>query len=576
MLRELRVKRLAVIEEVSAPFASGLNVLTGETGAGKSILIDALLLLLGARAQPDLVRSDADSAAVEAVFQVPPAGALAGLLEELGHAPEEGQLIVRRELYRTGRSRAFVNDAPATVALLERLGEHLVEIHGQHEHQRLMEPGRQLELLDRFAEAEGAREGVAGLVARWEAARGELDRMRGLERDRAQREELCRFQLSEIDAARLQPGEEEALRQERRRLQNSERLAQGLQEVTRLLYDDHDAATARVARAARLLDDLARLDPELAGPADALGGARAHLEEAVTQARRLAEGLEADPGRLEEVEARLDALARLKRKYGDSVEAVLAYRAQVAAEADRLARHEEVAAEVEARAARLALEAGQAAEALSAAREAGARRLERLVERELRALGMEKAQFRILLAREPAPPGALATTAGGFRVTARGAERAEFLLSTNPGEEPRPLARIISGGELSRTMLGMKVILAAADRVPTLIFDEVDAGIGGRVADVVGQKLRETARSRQVLCVTHLAQIAAHADHHLAVRKSVSGRRTRTTVVPLDGEARVAELARMLGGEQVTDTTLRHARELHRAARGRRAVGLPP
>lgn len=569
MLRELRIKRFAVIEEVAVPLAPGLNVLTGETGAGKSILIDAILLLLGRRAHPDLIRSDSESAAVEAVFETAEGSPVARVLDELGYRPEDGQLLIRRELSRSGRNRAFLNDTPATVGLLERLGEHLVEIHGQQEHQLLLESARQLELLDRFADAEPAREEVAAAVSRWGAVRQELERGRGTERDRAQKEDLYRFQLSEIDAARLRPGEEEALRAERQRLAHAVRLGQGLEEVTRLLYDDAESAAARVARASRLVGDLARIDPELRAVAEPLAGALAELEEAAGRARRLAERLVADPGRLEEIEARLDALTKLKRKYGETVEAVLACRAEVAAALGRLERHEELLAEQEGRLQALAAEVGRLAVGLGAAREEAARRLERAIERELRLLGMDRAEFRVALGREPARPGELSAGPGGFRVSASGCERVEFLLSANPGEEPKPLSRVISGGELSRTMLGIKVVLAARDRVPTLIFDEVDAGIGGRIADVVGQKLRMTAKSRQVLCVTHLPQIAAYADHHLEVRKDVSGRRTRTSVAPLVGEARVAELARMLGGERITETTLRHARELHRSAGAR-------
>ncbi len=566
MLRELRVKRFAVIEEVTVPFAPGLNVLTGETGAGKSILIDAILLLLGARAQSDLIRSDSESATVEAVFDIDPDEEIPGILENLGHAAEDGQLIIRREWSRSGRSRAFVNDAPATLGLLARLGDHLVEIHGQHEHQLLMEPARQLDLLDRFAGTEAARNEVAALVGRWEQARIELERLAAAERDRAQKEDLYRFQLSEIDGARLKAGEEEDLRLERQRVQHCERLREGLAEVERFLYDDADSAVTRVARASRLLGELAKFDPALAAAGEPLESAQAHLEDAVGQARRLRERLESDPGRLEEIDARLDALTKLKRKYGESVEAMLRYREQIAAELERLDRHDELVAEQEAALAALATEAARAALALSAAREKATGRLEGFIQRELRALGMEKAQFRILLTREAAISGGLSAGPQNFRVTPRGVEAAQFLLSTNPGEELKPLSRVISGGELSRTMLGIKVILAAADRVPTLVFDEVDAGIGGRIALVVGQKLRQTARSRQVLCVTHLAQIAAHADQHVLVAKTVTGRRTRTSVEALSADARVEELARMLGGERITETALKHARELRRGA----------
>lgn len=567
MLRELRIKNLAVIEAVTVPFAPGLNVLTGETGAGKSILLDALLLLSGARAQPDLIRSEADSAVVEAVFDVDPDGPLPAILEEAGLSPEEGQLIIRRELARSGRNRAFVNDSPATVGLLERLGDHLVEIHGQHEHQRLLEPARQLDLLDRFAAADAARARVAARVREWEQARAAQAELLASERDRSQMEDLYRFQLSEIEAARLKPGEEEALKTERRRLQHSERLAAELSQAMAWLYDDAGSAASNLGRAAQLLAELAKIDPDLSAALPALEGAQVHLDDAVAQLRPLRERVHFDPERLEEIDARLDVLTKLKRKYGESEEAILGHRDRVRAELERMERREELLEEANARVARLAEEAGREALALSELRRDAARRLEQLVQRELHALGMEKACFSIALSREPAGPDGLAAGPDRWRVTARGIDQVEFQLSSNPGEELKPLSRVVSGGELSRTMLGMKVILSEADRVAAMIFDEVDAGIGGRVADRVGQKLGETARQRQVLCVTHLSQIAAYAHRHLKVEKLVRGGKTRTRVEVLDDAGRVEELARMLGGEQVTETARRHARELYSAAR---------
>ena len=551
MLRELRIRNFAVIESVAVEFRPGLNVLTGETGAGKSMLIDAILLVLGARAQTDVIRSDADAATVEAVFDVEPRGPVAVTLEEAGLALDDGVLVARRELSRSGRHRAFVNDAAVTVALLERLGDHLVEVHGQHEHQRLLEPARQLELLDRFADAEELRERVAGLVAKFRAARAEAERTRAAERDRAQREDLLRFQLSELDGARLRPGEEEELRQERRRLQHADKLTAGFAEVAALLDDDRDSATARLHRATRILGDLARLDPAVAAPVEPLDAAQAQLEEVLAAVRVLRESVLAEPGRLEAIDERLDVLTRLKRKYGDTEEAMLKFRDEVAAEFDRFARHEEILAAEERRLGELQAELGQAAAELSERRRAATESLGPAVERELRALGMERSRFRIELER-----------AERENVSARGLERVEFRLSTNPGEEVRPLARVASGGELSRTMLGLTTVLAKADRVPTMVFDEVDAGIGGRVAAVVAQKLAAVAAGRQVLCVTHLAPIAARADHHVRVSKSLRAGRSRVAVEGLAGDARVEEIARMLAGERVTDTARGHAREL--------------
>ena len=566
MLIELRLRNLAVIEEVTVPFGPGLNVVTGETGAGKSIVVDAILLVMGARAQPDLIRSGADSAVIEALFELPPDHPAAEVLEAAGHSAPDGALVLKREISRAGRHRVFVNDSPATVALLERLGESLVELHGQHEHQRLMEPGRQLDLLDRFADAEETRTRVGAQVREWEAARAELARVRAEAREGARQQDLYRFQLSEIDALALRDGEEDELRAERRRLQHTERIASGLAEVTGLLYDDAQSAAARLHRAGTVLRELAGYDPELGAPAEALGEAEAYLEDVIGRARALRDRAPFDPERLGEIDDRLDAIGKLKRKYGDSVEAIAGFRERIASTLDQIDRHDEVVAELEARVARTGESAGVSALALAETRAAAARRLERLIQAELRGLGMEHARFRVGLRREPAGEGELAAGSGRWRVGRRGADTAEFLFSANPGEDPRPLAKVVSGGELSRTMLAVRTVLSASGDVPTMVFDEVDAGIGGRVAEVVGQKLAQTARGRQVLCVTHLAPIAVYAAQHLRVEKKVGRGTTRTTVAPLAAADRIEELARMLGGERVTDATRRAARELFRSA----------
>jgi DNA repair protein RecN (Recombination protein N) len=567
MLRELSIRNLAVVEEAVVPFAPGLNVLTGETGAGKSIVVDALLLITGARAQLDWIRTGADTALVEAVFEIDPAGPVAALLDEAGHHPGDGQLVIKRELARSGRHRAFVNDGAATVGLLERLGELLVELHGQHEHQRLMEPARQLLLLDRFAEALDRRERVGALVRTWEEARAALDRLRSEMREGARQEDLYRFQLAEIDDVRLKDGEEDELRAERSRLQHAERIVAGLQETVGLLYEEPQSATTRLSRAAALLRDLSRYEPDAAASIEAIEGAQAYLEDAVGRARALRDRAVFDPERLEQIDARLDTIVKLKRKYGDSVAAILAHRQEVATALDRITRHDAIAEEMERTVAEAAAAAGAEAAALSQARTRGAERLERLIQKEIRGLGMEHGRFRVALRREPAAVGELAAGPDGWRVGPRGAESAELLLSANPGEDLRPLAKVVSGGELSRVMLAAKTVLAAADDVPVLVFDEVDAGIGGRVADVVGQKLAASAAGRQVLCVTHLAPIAAYAGQHLLVEKRVARGATRTSVTLLPAAARVDELARMLGGERVTEASRRHARELLRDAR---------
>ena len=567
MLRELTIRNLAVLEEAKVAFAAGLNVLTGETGAGKSIVIDALLLIRGARVQADLIRTGAETASVEAVFEVPPSGPVAAVLDEAGHAPADGQLVIKRELSRSGRHRVFVNDSAATVGLLERLGDVLVEIHGQHEHQRLMEPARQLDLLDRFADCEEARLRLGERWRQWDTARSDLARIRDEAREGARKEELYRWELSEIDAVQLRDGEEDELRGERRRLQNAERIYAGLQEVMDLLQEDAQAAGARLGRAASLLRDLSRFDPDVGAPIEALEGAQAYVEDAVGRARALRDRAVMDPDRLRLVDERMDAISGIKRKYGETSAAVSAYREEIARALDRIERHDAIVEETEAEVARASEAASRQGRELSETRAEAAPRLERLIQRELRTLGMDHARFRVALRREVAGAEDLASGPDGWRLGARGAESAEFLLSANPGEELKPLAKVVSGGELSRTMLAIKTILAASEDVPSMVFDEVDAGIGGRVADAVGHKLRQTAAGRQVLCVTHLAPIAAYAEHHLLVDKRVAKGATKTTVTALDAGGQVEEIARMLGGERITDASRRHARELLKVAR---------
>jgi DNA repair protein RecN (Recombination protein N) len=555
MLKELRIRNFAVIDAIEVEFEAGLNVLSGETGAGKSVLIDALLLIRGARAQADVIRTDVDTATVEAVFDVERRSPVWALLDELGIAIGDGVVVIRREIARSGRHRAFVNDSSVTVGLLERLGDHLVEVHGQHEHQRFLEATHQLDLLDRFAEADVQRERVGALVARYRVARDELERARIDERDRAQREDLLRFQISEIDAARVRPGEEDELRTEARRLRNVEKFNTGLAEVDDLLQESPRAVGASLARASQVLRGLGRLDPSFEAPVESLVTAAAQVEDVMCTLRELRAGLEFEPRRLEEIDDRLDGLTRLKRKYGDSEAAILTFRDDAATELERLVRHEEVLAEQERLVGDLHAEATTDATALSARRQHAAERLGAATQRELRTLGMERARFHILVERDPRA-----------EIGPRGLDHVEFRLSTNPGEDPHPLARVASGGELSRAALAVLTVLAAADRVPTMIFDEVDAGIGARVAGVVGDKLAMLAGKRQVLCVTHLAPIAARAHHHLYVAKSVRGGRTRMSATALSGDERVREIARMLAGDESSESARRHARELLRGA----------
>lgn len=570
MLKELRIRNLAIFESVTVPFGSGLNILTGETGAGKSIMIDALALLLGERAQPaETIRTGAETATIEAVFALPPKSSIPGLLDAHGFKAEDGQLVVRRELVRGGRGRVFLNDSNATLAVVEKLGEALIEIHGQHESQTLSRPSRHLDLLDAFGGLGILREKLRQRYEEWRAVAKELAELAASAQDKAHRLDLHRTQIAEIEAARLRAGEEEELREERKRLQNAERLTEGAASTYQHLYDDPGAAATRLGQAISALRELAKIDPALAPTVQALDVVALQLDEAVRAVRAYRDAVVFDPPRLDEIERRLDAIGRLKRKYGESVEAVLAARAGMAAELDKLTQGDEQSHQLAERLEKLRAELVTRAADLSTRREQAAARLEGLVTAELGALGMEKPVFTVRFTREPAGPGDVAVGPEAWRLGPRGVDQAEFLFSPNPGEEPRPFARIASGGELSRTMLALKVILAASDAVPILIFDEVDAGIGGKAADIVGRKLRQVARARQVLCITHLPQIACYADHHLRTEKRAQEQRTVTSVEVLGKDDRVREIARMLGGESVTDTSLRHAQELIGQTRGR-------
>ncbi len=570
MLKELRIRNLAVFDSVTIPFGPGLNILTGETGAGKSIMIDALTLLLGERAQPaETIRTGADTATIEAVFVLPKKSPIPALLEAHGFVAEDGQLIVRRELVRNGRGRVFLNDSNATLAVAEKLGEALVEVHGQHEAQALLRPSRHLDLLDAFGGLGILRDKLRQRYEEWRTLAAELAELDASSRDKSYRLDQYRTQMAEIEAARLRPGEEEGLREERKRLQNAERLAEGATAAYQYLYEDPAAAATRLGQAISALRELAKVDGKLEPTVEALDVVAVQLDEAVRGVRAYRDGIVFDPPRLDEIERRLDEIGRLKRKYGETVEAILAAHTQMAAELEKLGHGDEHGRELRERLEKLRAELVTRAADLSTRREQAATKLENLVTAELNELGIEKPVFRVRFAREPAGDGEVAVGPGGWRLSARGVDQAEFLFSPNPGEEPRALARIASGGELSRTMLALKVILAATDAVPILIFDEVDAGIGGKTADTVGRKLRQVSRTRQVLCITHLPQIACYADQHLRTDKRVEDERTLTAVGVLGKEERVREIARMLGGESVTDTSLQHAMELLNQARGR-------
>lgn len=562
MLTELLIRNLAIIDEVRVPFQSGFNVLTGETGAGKSIIIHALNFLVGARGDVELIRTGAETMLVEAVFDLSNYPQIKAVIEELAYELEDDILILSRELSRTGRVRCRINGRAATVALLKQIGKALVDIHGQHEHQSLLDPANHLRFLDAFGGEElmALKKNYTNLYRKLMQIERELAELQQTERERVQKLDLFRYQIDEIDKANLREGEEEELMQEKQLLANAERIAERIGYAVRWLMGDGGALDS-LGNAIQALKEITDLASPVCEWHNALSQAFDAIQEVGFELERYASQIEFDPERLEEVESRLDLLKRLKRKYGDTIPAILQYRQQIERELEKLERSEERLEVLQRESEQLRREVAEAAMALSKARQEIARQLERTVQNQLKALMMEKAKFKISIERFYDPNG-LQLPDGTFAFDKDGIDRVEFLISTNPGEPLKPLAKIASGGEISRTMLALKASLQRIHEIPVLVFDEIDVGIGGRTAEAVGEKLREVSRYAQVLCVTHLPQIAALADWHLQVEKITEGKRTRVLVTPLEHQERVKELARMLSGKQITPASIQHAQEL--------------
>lgn len=591
MLTTLRISGFAIVDAVEVAFGPGLNVLTGETGAGKSILVNALHLVLGGRMSADVLRDGAEEAVVEALFELPADHPVFARLEAAGvprpaageARPAAGErataeLLVRRVAARGGRGRAYVNGALVTASVLAEALRGVVDISGQHEHVSLLDDASHLALLDAFAGTDAAAErGPAGaLLGRYQeayAALSALVRERdGLLRDdaeRARRADYLAFQLRELDGVDPRPGEDAALDAERRVLASAERLREAARCAEALVYGEDGAASERVGQAVRALADAAALDPRLGPPLELLRSALIELDEAGRELSRYADLVGGDPERLGQLEERLEALKALARKHGGSLDAAISRRAEMAAELAALAGGGERLAALAPLIDAAGAEAATLAGLLTRARRKAARAFAEAVQQELGGLAM--ARCRLEVAFSP-PEGAV--DAGGAALGPDGAERAEFLLAPNPGEPPRPLARIASGGELSRILLAVKRTLARRDPVLTYVFDEVDSGIGGAVAEAMGRVLAEVSHGRQVVCITHLPQIAAFADRHHRVEKRVSGGRTTSEVTPLaPGDERRLEVARMMAGATVTEAAVAHAGALIEAARGGPAAG---
>jgi DNA repair protein RecN (Recombination protein N) len=576
MLRTLRIRQFVIFEDSTVEFGSGLNLFTGETGAGKSILVDALGLASGARADRSQVRAGSAKATVEAQYEVEEGSPTHEWAQNMGLSDliEEGQLIVRREVPVEGSGRILLNGSPCTLGQLRQWGERLVELHGQHEHQSLLSPERHLALLDHAS-------GNAALLALVSDAYEEVlrlrdrrDRLRAAAEQREERKRQLSSIIRDIDAVDPRPGEMNKLERERRILRNASEVAQLLHELVGLCYEGDPAAATLASSASRLASRLAELDPSLEGEAKRLEAAALELHDVGSAFRNYREGIDFNPSRLEALEARIVALERLLLRFGEDEEAILAHRGALSEELQSLHGVEAELESIEGQVRRAEKAYSDAAKRLGIARKAASGKLASAVEAQFHALALKKARFEIQLSKargeELSIPGD-----GRMSLGARGAEMAEFLLAANPGEPSRPLGKTASGGELSRVMLALHAVVDGAGEGRVLVFDEVDAGIGGAVADAVGARLARLARNHQVLCVTHLPQVAAYADRHFAVSKSIAGGRTQAHISALADAERVTELARMLGGREATATSVRHASELlaaaERAPRGGRS-----
>jgi DNA repair protein RecN (Recombination protein N) len=554
MLVELIVENYAVVEQARIRFQAGLNILTGETGSGKSIVVDSFGLLLGGRASAEMVRSGQTRARVSGIFSPSGNPELDTLLGDAGIEMDGEELIVEREIGVNGKSRAFVGNRPVTTAFLRQLAPMLGDIHGQNEQQLLFTGPAQRQLLDEYADALALRAQVTEAFTEQRRLEEKLEELSKNEQERLRLLDLWTFQRKEIDGVQPRVREDEELEAERKILQNMTRLEENSTAAYALLYDSPESATTQLRQALKRLDELTRIDPSLEETTSALKQAALQVDEVAYAVRDYLGKLESDTGRLEDIENRLAALDRLKRKYGESIEQILAFRDDVAKRIDEVENAGETRAAVEKQRDAIAKQYEGFARELSGKRTAAAARLSQKVERELKSLMMDRTQFQIVV------------TAG--QKTAVGADEIIFLVSPNRGEDPKPLEKIASGGELSRIALALKTAAGEsgkAGQVSTLVFDEVDAGVGGAAAAAVGKRLKTLSRNNQVICVTHLAQIAGFADHHFSVAKREKKGRVTTEVEELGGDDRAHEIGRMLSGEQITTEALKQAEQLIRA-----------
>lgn len=565
MLKSLYVKNYALIEEIGLTFASGLNILTGETGAGKSILIGALGLILGGRASADNVRQGSDKAIIEGTFTVDDNERARRLLESMDYDIEGDEIIVRREVTAKGTSRSFINDTPAPLNLIKDLGDYLVDLHGQHEHQLLLRPETHLSLLDNVGGLERLVADFSSAYMDLIASHHRLDELRQREAQLREKLEFHQYQLKEIDGVNPQRGEDNQIVQELTILENSERIFEIASALHALLYEEENSVRDQLLRARNLIDQLVHIDPGFGEQRTECVSAISIVEELAKYIQSYSAGIDFSPRRLEEMRERLLALNGLRKRFGGTLDAVLEHRERIAQEISLAENFDEeiegLARDLDAKKRR----AGELAAKLSQKRIEVARKVQRSIENVLKGLGIEKGKFVVHIEQSEAPPiaaNSVLYNGLSYAANANGFDKAEFFISTNLGEEPKPLARVASGGEISRVMLALKTILAKNDKLPLLIFDEIDTGISGRIASKVGAAMRDLADFHQIIAITHLPQIAAMSSNHYVVEKIEQGKRTATLVRKLTMDEHTREVAKLMSGEVVTESSLQMAREL--------------
>ncbi len=556
VLGEIYIKNFAIIDKLHVQFSGGLNIVTGETGAGKSIMVDALTVALGGRAYTEFIRAGAQKAVIEAIFLLNNVNEARNKAIEYGFLEidqEEAELLVRREITRTGKNRILVNGHPATNVMVSELGDLLLDVHGQHEHQSILNPDYHIELLDSYGKLLPLCEQVTRTFRQFKKAERELKELRDQSRERMQHLDLLRFQQQEIARTQLKPGEDEELLHERKILAGAEQLASGTTTIHEILYAEHNSLLEKLGDILRRLEELAKIDELLETHIKSCESAQYQLEDIAFGIRDYARSIEVDPYRLEEVEKRIDELNGLKRKYGNSIDDILVFYEEINTELESFDERETRMTELDEEYETLREKMEELSKKLSHDRKRVAELFEKQVMEELSALGMEKTRFSVdfkMTGTEKHP------------FTARGIDRIEFLIAPNPGEPLKPLTKIASGGEISRVMLALKTLLGSVDRIPVMVFDEIDTGIGGKIAEIVGKKLEHISSSHQVICITHLPQIASKGSTHFHVEKYTEGERTTTAIRQLSAQQRLEEVARMLGGETMTRTTVQHAREM--------------